>query len=453
MAPRAPGALPSPGSVRLGPEDLDLLADTSAPALLTTPRGSRAILWAIAAFCAAALVWASRAPIEQMTRAMGTVIPARQVQVVQNLEGGILSELLVSEGHAVSEGQVLIRIDDTRFASSYRESRLHMLSLQAKAARLRAETEDGPYVDPVEVADAAPELVERERRLYETRQRELQTDLDIQRQQVTQRRQELLELRAREAQLTRSYGLLQKELGITRPLVRDGVVSEVDVLRLERRANELRGEMEGARLAIPRLESALAEAEAKADERALRFRNEASGQLNDAMAELARLTESSLALEDRVRRTLVRSPVNGVVKRILVNTVGGVIQPGMNLMEIVPSDDRLVIEARIQPADIAFVHPGQRAVVKLTAYDFAIYGSLAGHLEHVSADAITDEEGKSAYLARVRTERTHMGKDELTLPIIPGMVAEVDIVTGEKTVLQYLLKPFLRARERALRER
>ena len=453
MAPRAPAALPRSGSVRLGPEDLDLLADTSAPALLTTPRGSRAILWAIAAFCAAALVWASRAPIEQMTRAMGTVIPARQVQVVQNLEGGILSELLVSEGHTVNEGQVLIRIDDTRFASSYRESRLHMLSLQAKAARLRAETEDGPYVDPVEVADAAPELVERERRLYETRQRELQTDLDIQRQQVTQRRQELLELRAREAQLTRSYGLLQKELGITRPLVRDGVVSEVDVLRLERRANELRGEMEGARLAIPRLESALAEAEAKADERALRFRNEASGQLNDAMAELARLAESSLALEDRVRRTLVRSPVNGVVKRILVNTVGGIIQPGMDLMEIVPSDDRLVIEARVQPADIAFVHPGQRAVVKLTAYDFSIYGSLAGHLEHVSADAITDEEGKSAYLARVRTERTHMGKDELTLPIIPGMVAEVDIVTGEKTVLQYLLKPFLRARERALRER
>jgi len=453
MAPRAPAALPRSGSVRLGPEDLDLLADTSAPALLTTPRGSRAILWAIAAFCAAALVWASRAPIEQMTRAMGTVIPARQVQVVQNLEGGILSELLVSEGHAVSEGQVLIRIDDTRFASSYRESRLHMLSLQAKAARLRAETEDGPYVDPVEVADAAPELVERERRLYETRQRELQTDLDIQRQQVAQRRQELLELRAREAQLTRSNGLLQKELGITRPLVRDGVVSEVDVLRLERRANELRGEMEGAKLAIPRLESALAEAEAKADERALRFRNEASGQLNDAMAELARLAESSLALEDRVRRTLVRSPVNGVVKRILVNTVGGIIQPGMDLMEIVPSDDRLVIEARVQPADIAFVHPGQRAVVKLTAYDFSIYGSLAGHLEHVSADAITDEEGKSAYLARVRTERTHMGKDELTLPIIPGMVAEVDIVTGEKTVLQYLLKPFLRARERALRER
>lgn len=461
-ARRATGAVPRrpapiapsrPALARLRPEDLDLLAEVSTPAALQPPRGAHALIWAIAGFCGAALVWAGHAPLEEITRAVGGVVPARQVQVVQNLEGGILAELLVAAGQPVQEGQGLMRIDDTRFAASFRETRLQILALEARAARLRAEAEDRAFDAPAAVAAAAPDLVERERRLFESRAREREADLEIARQQAAQRRQELLELQAKVAQLARSDGLLQRELGITRPLVKQGVVSEVEVLRLERRANELAGELEAARLAVPRLEAAVAEAETKGAERALAFRNEASAQLNETLAELARLGESSRALEDRVRRTLVTSPVNGVVKRVLITTVGGVIQPGMDLMEIVPSDERLVVEARVRPADIAFVHPGQRAVVKLTAYDFAIYGSLPGYLEHVSADAITNPEGESHYLARVRTERSHMGREEGALPIIPGMVAEVDIVTGQRTVLQYLLKPLLRARELALRER
>jgi adhesin transport system membrane fusion protein len=445
------GARPAPD--RLRPEDLDLLPEATALSRLSPPRGAHALLWTIAVLCVVAVLWAGFSPIEEITRAVGTVVPARQVQVVQNLEGGILAELLVREGQPVQEGQGLLRIDDTRFAVSYREARLRMLALEARAARLRAEAEGRPFEASAALVEAAPDLVERERRLLEARERELQADLDILRQQAAQRRQELLELRAREAQLARSHGLLQRELAITRPLIKQGAASEVEVLRLERRANELAGDRDAAALAAPRLEAALAEAETKGAERVLSFRNQASAELNDALAELAGLAESSLALEDRVRRTLVTSPVNGLVKRILVTTLGGVIQPGMDLMEIVPSDEQLVVEVRVRPADIAFVHPGQKAVVKLTAYDFAIYGSLPGQLDHVSADAITDDKGESHYLARVRTERSHMGQEAGMLPIIPGMIAEVDIVTGRRTVLQYLLKPLSRARERAFRER
>lgn len=446
-------AAPENGAQDLLDEDLEFIAYAEAAVLEQAPRGGRFILWVVFAFVVAAIVWSAYAPVDQITRGEGKVIPSRQVQVIQNLEGGILAELLVREGDVVNRGQVLLRIDDTRFSSNLREGRLHYLSLLAKSARLRAEAEKLDFAAPAEVGDERPELVEQERALFESRARELASNLEIARQQLAQRQQELDELKSKRDQLERSHALVDKELTMTKPLVADGAISQVEVLRLEREVNELKGELDATRISIPKAQSRYDEAISKREEVEISFRNEARLELNDVVAELSRLSESNTALEDQVRRTSVASPVHGTIKQIMLNTIGGVIQPGMSLMEIVPLDDTLLVEARVRPADIAFLHPDQHAIVKFSAYDFAIYGGLDAVVEHISADTISDEKGESFYLVRVRTDRSYLGTDTDPLPIIPGMVGSVDILTGKKTVLSYLMKPVLRARERAFTER
>jgi adhesin transport system membrane fusion protein len=433
--------------------DLEFISDTSAAVLQDSPRGGRTILWATMAFFAIALLWAWWAELDVVTRGAGKVIPSRQIQVIQNLEGGIVSDIQVREGQVVEPGQVLLLIDDTRFASSFREARVNLFALKAKAARLRAEAEGQPFEAPAEATKERPDIVAQELELYNARQQELQVNLGILNQQVAQRRQELAELGAKKGQLQRSYWLVAKELNMTRPLVKEGAISEVEVLRLERQANDFRGDLEATKLAIPRAESRYAEAKRKAEEAEISFRNEARAEFNQIKSELDRISESSTALEDRVKRTRVRSPVRGTVNKVNVTTVGGVIQPGMDLIEIVPLEDTLLVEAQVRPADIAFLRPGLKAIVKFSAYDYAIYGGLDAKLEHISADTITDEEGNAFYLVRVRTDQSYLGSEAKPLPIIPGMTATVDILTGKKTVLEYLLKPVLRARERALRER
>jgi len=434
--------------------DLDFVSDASAAVLLQSPRGGRLILWLLVLFVSAALFWADRAEIDEVTKGMGKVIPSHHVQVVQNLEGGILSELLVKEGDMVEPGQILLQIDATRFTSSLWESQLEALALKAKAARLQAEVTGKPFVVPESMRKEHSALVEQEERLYRARQAELETSRSILQEKVKQAKQELQELKAKKSYLAKSLELVRKELKMTKPLVAAGAVSEVEVLRLKRQVNELEGELSATQLAIPRARSKLAEAEDKIAEVVLKFRNQAHIELTDVNAKLSKLSETRVALEDRVERTAVRSPVKGTIKQIMVNTIGGVIQPGMELVEVVPLEDFLLVEVRIKPRDIAFLRPGQHAVVKLTAYDFSIYGGLEGEVVHISADALTDEKtDESYYLVRVRTKKTYLGDEENPLPVIPGMQAEVDIVTGKKTVLAYLLKPVLKAKANALRER
>lgn len=433
--------------------DREYLADLGSAVLQQSPRGGRLMLWAVVLFFVFAAYWASIAELDEVTRGTGKVIPSSQVQVIQNLEGGILAEILVSEGDIVKPGQTLLRIDDTRFASSYREGRVGYLNLKARAARLQAEAEGVEFVIPEEVQNQQPELVQREFHLFQSRAEELESNIGILEQQVNQRKQELAELNVKEANLMGSYQLLRRELDLTAPLEKEGVVSEVEVIRLKRQVNDLDGQLKATRLAIPRLRSILEEAEQKVEETKLEFRAKSREELNETLAELARTTEANQALEDRVKRTWVKSPVRGTVKQLMVNTVGGVIQPGMDLVEIVPLEDTLLVEAKIRPSDIAFIRPGQDVTVKLTAYDFAIYGGLHASLEHISADTITDSEGESFYLVRVRTDRNQLGSEAEPLPIIPGMQTEVDILTGKKTVLAYLVKPVLRGMNRALSER
>ncbi len=433
--------------------DADFASDVTA-ARMQGPSGvAILLLFSVTLFFVAAITWAWWAEIDEVTRGQGTVIPSSQVQVIQNLEGGILKKILVKEGDMVEAGQILLRIDDTGFAASLGEQNAARYSLMGQMARLTAESEGGALEFPPELMAEARQLAVNERKLFNARRADLKSQLGILRKQVDQREQELTELRGQLKQNRSSLVLLEEELQMTEPLVQSGVVPKINLLRLRREVNDLEGLINGTLLALPRAKSAVQEATRRIEERYLNFRSEALRELNAIKAEFAQVEQSILAARDRVLRTDLRSPVRGIVKQLNISTIGGVVAPGMNLMEVVPLDDTLLVEARVLPADVAFLKPGQEATVKLTAYDFSIYGGLSARLERISADTIVDERGDSYYQIIVRTDKSELVHRGKVLPIIPGMVASVDILTGRKTVLDYLLKPILKARDRALTER
>lgn len=433
--------------------DLELMSESTAAIFQGPPRYASMIIRGFVIFLVIALIWASFSQLEEITVGEGKVIPSSQVQVIQNLEGGIVASIPVRLGDIVKKGQVVLNLDKTRFASSMGEAQAKYDALLARIARLTAEVEGKAFQVPEELFLTNPGIAEEERQLYLNRQSELEATLTVLRQQASQRAQELQEKRTRLVQLQESLGLISRELEISKPLVAQGVLSEVEVLRLERQVSDLRGETDATRLALPRLEQSLAEARTKIEGQIAKFRSDSSAELNLARAEFEQTRASSVAMADRLERTAVRSPMAGIVKQIKITTVGGIIQPGMDVMEIVPIEDNLLIEARIRPSDIAFIHPGQEATVKFTAYDFSIYGGLDAIVENVTADSITNEKDESFFLVRVRTKTNNLGNGQRNLPIMPGMVATVHIRTGNKTVLNYLLKPVTKAKHDALRER
>lgn len=417
------------------------------------PRVVRLTIWVLVGFFVFALFWAHFAVVDEVTRGDGKAIPSSKLQKIQNLEGGIVAELFVREGQIVEAGAPLLRLDDTRFTSNVGETEADRLAMQARVERLQAEVDGTELELSPDLVKAAPGLAQSELALFKSRQQQLKDEIGGLQEQLVQRQQELREFGSKRSQYARSLELLSQEIRMSEPLVAEGAISQVEVLRLRRAEIENRGQMEATDLAIPRAQAAIKEVQRKIDETRGRFRSEALGNLNEARTDLSKAQATGKALEDRVSRTLVTSPVRGIVKQMLVNTIGGVIQPGSDLVEIVPLDDNLLVEARIRPQDIAFLHPGQKAVVKFTAYDYTIYGGLQAKLEQIGADTVTDEDGNSFYLIQLRTDRSHLGSDEAPLLIIPGMVASVDIMTGKKSILSYLLKPILRARAEALRER
>ena len=432
------------------PSGRDFVADVDYWLVQQEPLRARLLVRIMLGAALLFLLLAAVIRIDEVTRGEGKVIPSLQLQILQSLDGGIVSKIAVKEGQLVEQGQLLVQIDSTRFESSAREGEAQYLALLAKEARLRALAEGKPFSPPAEALSARPEIVEEERRLYETRSDELQGQLAISRQQLAQRNQELSEATAKREQASQAFELSLRELNVTKPLLASGAVSDVDILRLERDVARFRGERDMASAQILRTQAAIAEAQRKTQEIELNFRNEARKDLADVFGRLGALSENRVGLEDRVKHSAIRAPVKGTIKRLLVNTVGGVITPGRDVIEIVPIEDTLLLEAKVSPRDIAFLRPGLRAIVKFTAYDFSIYGGLEGKLEHIGADSVTDEKGNTYYLVRVRTDKSSLGKD---LPVIPGMVAEVDIVTGKKSLLTYLIKPVIRAKQMAFTER
>jgi adhesin transport system membrane fusion protein len=428
----------------------DWNADADWALLEQEPLRARTLLYLGFFTLVTLLAWAAYADIDEVTRGEGKVIPTSQIQIVQSVDGGVVSEILVREGQTVDSGQILLRIDPTRFLSSLRENRSQSLSLQARAERLRALSEGRPFTPADELLREIPQTIELELALYSSSRDSLNANMSMARQQLEQRQQELNEARSRLNQLVRGLALASRELEVSAPLLSRGAVSEVDILRLEREVVRLTGEREQTSSQIERLQSTIREAREKIQEVEFKFHNQVRAELSDVMGRLAAVTEESSALADRVKHAEVRSPMRGTVQRLLINTLGAVVQPGREVVEIVPLDEALLLEAQISPKDIAFLHPGQPAVVKFTAYDFAIFGGLEATVEHISADTVVDERGNAFYLVRVRTTEATIGGG---LPVIPGMVAQVDVMTGKKTILQYLLKPVLRAKANALRER
>ena len=418
------------------------------------PRIVRLTIWGVIAFFVFLLAWAHFAVIDEVTKGDGKAIPSSRIQKIQNLEGGIVAQIYVKEGQIVEAGAPLIRLDDTRFASNVGETEADRVAMELRVERLSAEVENRPLNITAQARKSVPNQAANEESLYMSRRQQLADEVGGLQQQLVQRQQELREFTSKAEQYRNSLNLLRQEISMSEPLVARGAISPVEVLRLRRSEVETRGMLDGTTLAVPRAQAAIGEVQRKIDETRGKFRSEALTQLNEARTDLAKTQATAKGLEDRVSRTMVTSPVRGIVKQVLVNTVGGVIQPGSDMAEIVPLDDSLLVEARIRPQDIAFLHPGQKAMIKFTAYDYTIYGGLEGTLEQIGADTVQDEEKKNTfYLIKLRTNKSHLGSDEKPLLIIPGMVASVDIITGKKSVLSYLLKPIIKSRAEALHER
>ena len=409
------------------------------------------LLSAILIFFVIFISWAYVAGLDEVTRGEAKIVSSSQTQKVQNLEGGIIAAINVREGDIVEKDQILLRIENVDAAAKLRESRGKYLALRAAAARLEAEADGAEEVRfPEEVVSEDPESANDELRLFTARKGSLNDQANLLRDQATQKQQELAEQQSRVKQLNEAFLLKKQELDLLSPLVQQGVTPRLDLIRVQQQMQDLRMEEQGTKLAIPRTEVSLREARRRVEEKLTAFAAEAQQELNRKKAEINAVAQTLTAEADKVTRTEVRSPVKGTINKVLIATIGGVIQPGQDLMEIVPLDDKLIVEAKIRPSDRAALRPGLEAMVKVTAYDFSIHGGLNAQLFDISADTIVDEQGESFYRIRLRTDKNNLGPDK---PIIPGMTATVDILTGQKTVLDYLMKPILKARQNALRER
>ena len=456
--------------MKISKQDLEMADDVYGAMLTETPTAQRLTIWALTALFVCFFVWSYFAELDRVVRGEGKVVPSSQVQIIQSLDGGILQELYVKEGMVVTKGQPLARIDDTRFRSDMAQQTQEVDALRADIIRLRAELssilianakdwklqikiEQKKLEFPEDLKTTAATLVERQQDEYIGRLNSLDNQVAIQAQQILQREQEIKELESKIRTLRSSLSYANRELKLTRPLAKKNIVPEVELLKLQRTVNQLNGELNALRAQIPRNESALEESVLKRRELVFNFRTDARAQLNEKQAALSSITEAQVGVKDKVSKALITSPVVGTIKTLHINTLGGVVKPGQVLLEIVPTEDKLLVEAKVIPKDIAFIHVGLPARVKITAYDFTRYGGLDGVVELISADTTQDEEGNSFYIVRIRTTESNMNRDnKVDMPIIPGMLTSVDVMVSKRTVLEYILNPILRAKEMALRE-
>lgn len=432
------------------PPGQDWVLEAEWSRIMQTPVKARGLLYAVVIALFLLMVWSYFAEIDEVAKGDGKVIPSQQLQVLQSYDGGIVQEILVREGQTVKAGQVLLKVDPTRFLSSLEENTTQFAALAAKVQRLSALTQGRVLRFNRELQEEAPTIVDNERKLYNSNLAELDEVAAGSDSRIMQRRQDVEEERANLSQYQNVLSLSKKELAVTKPLLASGAVSEIEILRLERQIVELEGNITKSNVAIERGLNAIEEEIIKKEEARLKLVNRWNQELTDATAEMATLQQSQTSLEDVVSQADLRSPINGTVQRLLINTVGGVITPGSAVVELVPQDDQLIVEAKVSPKDIAFIRKGQPAILKFSAYDFTIYGGMSAEVQHISADAITNEKDETYYLVRLETKRSIA--DE-SLDILPGMIVQVDILTGKKTVLNYILSPLFNVTASALRER
>lgn len=436
-------------------EELDFLPIETASSVEGTSYKSRMILFAIALFSFCAIVWASFAEVQEVVRGFGKIIPSRHVQVIQSLEGGIVAEIPVKAGDIVDAGQLLIRIDNKRFVSSLGENTVSLGRMKAKAVRLYAESYGANFDEALRklnFKDIPSDALQEERSLFGKNAAYTSNDASIIREQINQVHIRNKELQERIANLNSALTLTKKEIAMTEPLIYSGAASQVDLLKLKKEANSTQSEIDSARTRIQENNANIAEYSRKLAEVSMNSRSTAQKDFNDIMTEIGKTRETITGVKDQVDRSKITSPVRGVVKQIFTNTIGGVITPGMDIMEVVPLEDKLVVEAKIKPSDIAFIKEGDRALIKLTAYDYSIYGGLHATVTHISPDT-TVQEKEVFYSVQLTTDKNSIEKNGKTHRIIPGMVVQTDIITGKKTVMQYILKPIIKTKQSALTER
>ena len=428
------------------------MSSLSAAMLQSSPKKVRLVIFFWAISLTLFVGWMALAEIDEIVRGSGEVIPRGDNKVVQNLEGGIVQEIVIHEGDSVKKGDILLKIDNQKSLSSYESNKVSSRALEAKILRLRAEAENHPFVVNDETQKKIPFLIKNEMSLYKSDMQRLHAALKIVKQQQYQKEQEYEESRQRLEVLQEDIRLINEEVAIMEPLVKQGIKSQYDFLKLQREKNAIVKELQGIKLSLPRLQSAVLEAKTKVDQTMLEHQIKAKEQLNEALAKYKALMANDEALSDQVKRTIVTSPIDGIVQKLYVHTVGGVVRPGADLIEIVPSHDSLLVEVKVKPSDIAFIYKGQKAKVKFSAYDFAIYGALDGEVESISPDSIQDEKGVTYFKIRIKTKKSYLQRNKKRLKIIPGMTVTVDIITGKKTILDYILKPILKTKQYSFSE-
>ncbi|MBF0333912.1 MAG: HlyD family type I secretion periplasmic adaptor subunit [Alphaproteobacteria bacterium] len=402
---------------------------------------------------AALIAWANFALLDEVTIAQGEVVPEGKVKMIQHLEGGIVREIHVREGAVVKEGDPLIQIELPTLANNREEMQVRMDGLKLSRARLQAEANHAPLVFPDEEAKRRPDLVMAEKRVHEARARELESTLAVLNEQMRQRALEVQELKARQRSSSNNLRLTRQKVAMSRDLLSQGLTARMEHVQLESDLERIQGELEALDVAVPRGEAAVAESKERQNEERQKVSREAESQLGQVELDIARIRELLSEATSQFRRAQITSPIDGIVKNLQQHTIGGVIRPGEPIMEIVPVNERLLVEAKLNPADRGYVTAGQKAVVKVTAYDFTRYGGLDGNVILVAPDTTVGADGQPFYRMLVETDRAHLGATLADLPITPGMQATVDVHTGTRTVIEYLMKPVLKLRGEAFRER
>lgn len=443
-------------------ENVNFVNTLHSQAHATISKKEKMLFGSIALFIFISVIWAAFSQIDELARGQGKVIPSEKIQTIQSLDGGSISEILVKEGDIIKKNQPLMKIDTTRFKASLKENEQTYAHLLITRTRLEAESKIDlekplPILEyPKNILDEARGFAENDQKLFKSRIDELKSTTKIYAVQLKQKEQELLELINKMKQLEKSYALVKEEKNTIEQLVKRKSKSKVDLLNIKKEFTQIESDLQATQLSIPRLKFAIQEAKSRVDEKIKMFKSDVSNELQKVNTEIKQYESKIVSDQDKLDKTVLTSPVNGIIKQINVNTVGGVVRTGQDLIEIVPQSEVLLVEAKIDPKDIAFINPKQKAIVKITAYDFSIYGGLEGNIVEISADSIVDKEDKnqrSYYKVVIRTKKNYLEKHGEKFPIIPGMIATVDIITGQKSILDFILKPILKTKQNALHER
>jgi adhesin transport system membrane fusion protein len=413
----------------------------------------RVFAWPVMSMMLLLVTWAFFAELDEVAVSIGEVVPQGKVRVIQHLEGGIVEQLFVTEGDTVKEGDILIQLDQSSTGSNKEELSVRLDSQLLVRRRLQAEAQGKKLVFPPDIAAKRPTLAASQRQAFDARARELVSTLNVMKEQVKQRKLEVQELTARQKAAMRNYKLATERLKMSASLLTEGLTAKIEHLELEAEVESLDGEVQSLKPSIPKARAAVAESKERLKEGQIRFQREAQEELGKTEQEIARIREVLKRATEQGSRAEIKSPVAGVVKNLRFNTIGGVIKPGEPILEIVPTGENLVVQSRLNPTDRGYVSEGQKATVKISTYDFARYGGLNGTVIQVAPDTSMDENGQPYFRVVVQTNKNYLGREEGSLPIVPGMQATVDIHTGKKSVIDYLIRPVLKLKHESFRER